>query len=768
MPLWFAIMSSTVLNDDLIKAQYKALSRQVPLLYFILVATVVMLAFTFYGRAPDWMTTGIAAVLCAYVAVRFVVWWRHRHRTVTPSLALREFRRTKILAAAWIIALTAWGLALLPHGTALEQSHAAFFMMVSIIGSMFCLIHLRPAALIVAAIGGGMFVGFFANTGIASFRAMSASMFLVLSVAVIIVLIQSRDFSRLVSARTNMKIKDKEQNRLLRMIDEMPVAVMTVEPETLKINYANQASRDVIGRIEHLLPIKADDLLGTSIDVFHRHPQHQRRILSDPANLPYNARINLGPEVLDLKISAVNGDDGVYLGPMLTWAIVTKEVEAESRIRQLAHFDTLTGLANRNTLHEELRSRLAVPDSPFSLLYIDLDGFKLINDTKGHRIGDALLRMVADRLRSACRESGAFISRLGGDEFAVVAPIFDDEDPAPFASALIRALSAPYFLGASRRLEVGASIGIAIAPVQGSDAETLLSRADIALYAAKAAGKGTYKLFVPSMEARIQERIHLEAHLRSALAQRRGLFVFYQPIVDIETGRVTAREALIRWYHPQRGWISPAEFIPVAEQSGLIGALGRFVLFRACREAAAWDDGARVAVNISALQLGKDTLVSEILSALTETGLAPDRLEIEVTETALLGEEAAVLGDLRQLRRIGVRVALDDFGTGFSSLAHLRLFPFDKIKIDGSFVRDAVDRPDCAAVVKAIADLGSRLGVTTVAEGVESSAHLERIRAEGCLEVQGYLFGGPSPSEQDAAEIEELTRPKAAGEAMVA
>jgi predicted signal transduction protein with EAL and GGDEF domain len=258
------------------------------------------------------------------------------------------------------------------------------------------------------------------------------------------------------------------------------------------------------------------------------------------------------------------------------------------------------------------------------------------------------------------------------------------------------------------------------------------------------------------MEARMQEHVELQARLRSALETREGLFVFYQPIVDVNNQKVKSREALIRWHHDQDGWIAPAEFIPVAEQSDLIDQLGAFVLDRACRDAAQWSDDARVAVNISAAQLGKGTIAAAIRFALDCSGLRPDRLEMEVTETAMLHDEHAAIEDLRHVRDMGVRVALDDFGTGYSSLAHLRAFPYDKIKIDGSFVRDAINRPDCVAIVNAIADLGRRLGVTTVAESVETEALFMLMREAGCSEAQGYLFGRPSPSERDAPRIAEI------------
>ena len=338
------------------------------------------------------------------------------------------------------------------------------------------------------------------------------------------------------------------------------------------------------------------------------------------------------------------------------------------------------------------------------------------------------------------------------------------EDASVHASRIIEAVSAPYDLGHGP-ITIGASIGVALAPHHGDSAENLLARSDMALYAAKETGKGKARLFTYSMENRIQERALLEEKLREALRDREDLFVFYQPIVSIETGEVTAREALVRWHHPLRGWVSPAEFVPVAEQFGLADALGAFVLETACREAAGWQDGARIAVNISATQLGKGTLHDYVLAALVATGLSPNRLELEVTETALLDDERDVIADLRRIRGLDVRVALDDFGTGYSSLAHLRAFPFDKIKIDGSFVKDAVNRPDCAAVVRAVTDLGKRLGVTTVAEGVETEEQLDCLRNEGCVEVQGYLFGRPVPSAGDVPRIERIDRKRNDAEA---
>lgn len=351
------------------------------------------------------------------------------------------------------------------------------------------------------------------------------------------------------------------------------------------------------------------------------------------------------------------------------------------------------------------------------------------------------------------------VARLGGDEFAVALPGKDPRAAEALAHSIRQALCGIYTLPGERQVRIGASVGMALAPQHGADSETLLSSADIALYAAKAAGRATVRTFSDQMLTRINQRVGLETRLRSALDREERLFVFYQPIFDVVTREVTAREALVRWYEPPTGWISPAEFIPVAEESELIDRLGRFVLERACLECASWPGGEMVAVNVSAAQLGKGTLVATVEAALRQARLPAGRLELEVTETALLQNGAEALGELQQLREAGVRVALDDFGTWYSSLSHLRSFCFDKIKIDGTFVRDALVRPECAAVVRAVAELGKRLGVMTVAEGVETQEHLDLAKAEGCVEAQGYFLGRPAPAPRDGKAIDALAIP---------
>lgn len=749
-----------VFYSEILRAKYASISKTIPICYLAIIVNSLILSIVFSEKAPTWLSLYIFLALIATCAGRFVVWRHKEPLAVTSERVAREVRHTNAVAATLTAAFCSWCFALFPYGDTHEKALVAFTLAASTLGAMLCLTHLRSAAYIVGGIGGVASLVLFVASGVPALIATAVNLLVVIAALSAVILLQGRDFARMAIAQGEARRRELERRRLLHMIDDMPVAVMTVEPGTLIVNYANETSKALIRKIEHLLPIKADALIGTSIDVFHKHPQHQRRILADPGNLPHAARIQLGPEVLDLKVSAVMDSRGSYIGPMLTWALVTKEVEAESRIRQLAHYDMLTGLPNRVTFHDALTSSLADPDGRVGLLLIDLDGFKLVNDTRGHRMGDIVLTQVAARLHKLVAEYPVTASRLGGDEFAILLPKEVLDASMTIARRVIDVLSAPYEVGYGRGIELGATVGIALAPEHGADADLLLTRADMALYAAKAAGKGRVLVFAQEMEKKAQERARLEIELRAALDGNDEIFVFYQPIIDIETGNVTAREALLRWHHAQRGWISPTQFVPVAEQSGLIDRLGAFVLSAACSEAAGWQDGARVAVNISGKQLGKGTLAPAILAALVKSGLSPDRLEIEVTETSLHASEMACIDDLRRLRDMGVRVALDDFGTGYSSLSHLQLFPFDKIKIDGSFVKNATERRESAAVIRAVADLGRRLGVTIVAEGVETQEQLDRIREEGCTEVQGYFFGRPVPLGRDVVSISKLKKRK--------
>ncbi|MGX7706236.1 bifunctional diguanylate cyclase/phosphodiesterase [Methylobacterium sp. Gmos1] len=419
--------------------------------------------------------------------------------------------------------------------------------------------------------------------------------------------------------------------------------------------------------------------------------------------------------------------------------------ERESRIRFLAHHDPLTRLPNRVLFRSELEEALgpASGEGGVAVLYLDLDRFKDVNDTLGHPAGDELLRLVAERLQ-ACIGHRTIVARLGGDEFALICASPDLPAEAEALSRhLIAELRRPFDVF-GHAVVTGASIGIAVAAAGDRDGDTLLRHADLALYQAKAAGRGTACLFADDMGARLHERLAIEADLRVALASHQ-LELAYQPIYDLAQDTLCGYEALLRWHHPVRGAVSPGVFVPIAEETGLIVEIGAWVLRRACTDFAALPRSLRIAVNLSPVQLASATIVADVTGILAETGLDPERLELEITETALFTKGYENGKALEGLRGLGVRVVLDDFGTGYSSLSHLHNVPLDKIKIDRSFVRDMPERADSAAIVKALAGLAKELGMCTTAEGVETPRQLALVREAGCTQVQGYLLGRPQP-----------------------
>ena len=409
-----------------------------------------------------------------------------------------------------------------------------------------------------------------------------------------------------------------------------------------------------------------------------------------------------------------------------------------------AHHDALTSLANRVLFYKEAEAainRREGRDGLVAVLFLDLDHFKEVNDTLGHSAGDALLKEVGQRLKGCMRASDV-VGRLGGDEFAVLLrPIDHPGQAAKFAERLIEAVSAPYAIE-GQCVIVGTSVGAAICPSDGSCADELLKKADIALYRAKADGRATYRFFHPKMDADLQHHRAIAVDLRLALA--RGEFeVFYQPLVNLASRRVAGAEALLRWNSSARGVVSPADFIPVAEESGLIRPLGAWVLQQACAEAVRWPEHLKVAVNLSPKQFNGGDLVQDVADALAAAGLKPDRLELEITESVLLQDSTAVLKTLYDLKSLGVRIALDDFGTGYSSLSYLQSFPFDKIKIDQCFIRGLESRANSMYIIQAVVMLARNLGMTTTAEGIETQEQLSRVQGAGCTEGQGYLFERP-------------------------
>jgi diguanylate cyclase (GGDEF)-like protein len=430
-------------------------------------------------------------------------------------------------------------------------------------------------------------------------------------------------------------------------------------------------------------------------------------------------------------------------GLVTTHEDITDQLAAEARMRHMATHDALTDLPNRGLFREELETALngLEKGKQPALLVVNIDHFKAVNDSEGHTIGDKVLREIAERLSETVGPRG-IVARLGGDEFSVLMPsVVVPHEAADLARSIVKAIGEPIVFG-RKSIKLSTSIGIAVAPGDGKTTDAVMNNADLALLRAKSEGRGTYHFFETGMDATLQRRRTLETGLRDALAND-GLSVVFQPIVSLQTNTIVAAEALMRWDHPELGPVSPVEFIPIAEETGSIHAIGRWILHAAIRAAAQWPDHVRVAVNLSPIQFKSPDLMATIKAALKAANLDASRLELEITESLLLENSQANLDLLLAVRGLGVRVAMDDFGTGYSSLSYLRAFPFDKIKIDRSFMADVATKADSRAILGAMISLGNNLGMTTVAEGVETAEQLAVVRAEGCTQVQGYFFSPP-------------------------
>ncbi|QXQ06139.1 EAL domain-containing protein [Sphingosinicellaceae bacterium] len=516
-------------------------------------------------------------------------------------------------------------------------------------------------------------------------------------------------------------------------LPEMATAVLILD-ENRDVEYVNASAEALFAPVDPigctLAALFASSGATGGDDVF---------LTVDAGAEPAPIRLRLSDSLLlDCTLRALSGG-----GFVLSMDDVTTYV----RNAELALRDGLTGLLNRKALRERLVERLSAASrtgESTAVFYIDLDRFKAVNDTLGHPIGDALLRKVAERLKSALRE-GDLAARIGGDEFAVI----QSGAPQPaaavaLATRLVDLIGRAYAVD-GHMLHIGASVGVAVAPNDGREPDALLKNADLALYRAKAEGRGCHRFFEPGMDERMQARRSMEIDLRRALALKQ-FEIAYQPQIDLTSNNITGFEALLRWRHPTRGIVSPGDFIPLAAEIGIIGAIGEWVLRTACMQAAGWPESLTIAVNIAPIQFRSGKLVEVVTAALALSELSAQRLEVEITEGALLEDTVDVLRTLSRLRDVGVSVSMDDFGTGYSSLAYLQMFPFDKIKIDQCFVRDMDAHADRRAITRAIIALASALGMRTVAEGVETEAELLCIRAAGCDEVQGFLTGRPMPA----------------------
>jgi diguanylate cyclase (GGDEF)-like protein/PAS domain S-box-containing protein len=549
--------------------------------------------------------------------------------------------------------------------------------------------------------------------------------------------------------------RDRNHAFLREIIDHIPTQITVKDALNRRYVLVNSVAEEQFG-------LPREEIVGkTPFDLFKKSIAEQIVIDDDRALGSTEAQFidehrwesrTLGSRFITSRRLAIRDSAGMPRYLINVVEDVTERRQANEKIAHLAHYDALTDLPNRVLFREQIEYELARANEgeQFALLYIDIDEFKGINDSLGHHVGDELLKTVASRIRH-CIKGDDLIARLGGDEFAVIqTAVGSVADVEAFVTRVYDAIRQPCeCLG--HQLSTDASIGIAMAPRDGTDLDQLIKNADLAMYAAKSSGRRVHRFFEAAMDASAKARLAMEQDLRQALVDG-GFEIHYQPLVNLAGGAVTACEALLRWRHPDRGMVSPAEFIPVAEDTGLINELGDWVLRTACAEATTWPDDIRLAVNVSPVQLKCQTLALRIAGALATSGLKPSRLELEITEAVLIRDDEAALAILHQLRAIGVRIALDDFGTGYSSLSYLKRFPFDKIKIDRCFVSDITEEDGSSSIVQAVVNIAGALNMTTAAEGVETEAQRALLRKLGCTEMQGYLFSAAKPG----AEVKKL------------
>jgi diguanylate cyclase (GGDEF)-like protein/PAS domain S-box-containing protein len=559
----------------------------------------------------------------------------------------------------------------------------------------------------------------------------------------------------------------RERNQLLDATLEHMAHGLCAFDRDLRVVVVNRRYLDMYGLTE------ADARPGTTLLELMRHSIargiHSPGVNAQEMFADFRQRLIddkepvLHRRLADGRIIAVRHQPTTNGGWVGTYEDITERHQAQENIARMARHDSLTDLPNRLLFHEKMADGLARVESrkqSMAVMCLDLDNFKAVNDSLGHPLGDKLLQNVAKRLRAALHPSDT-IARLGGDEFAVLHSHSTAVDAEALARRLIQAVSDPIVID-GQEINTGISIGITVAPDNGTSGDHLMKCADLALYRAKAEGRNTFRFFEAEMDVQIQARRALEVDLRRALAD--GEFhLVYQPLVNLATNELVGMEALLRWMRPGRGSVPPSEFIPVAEETGLIIPLGEWVLRQACTEAARWAESVKVAVNLSAVQFRNRNLVAAVTHTLAAAGLSPRRLELEITETVLMQDDELIVAMLHQLRGLGVRIAMDDFGTGYSSLSYLRSFPFDKIKVDRSFLSDTTSNGESEAILRAIAELGATLGIVTTAEGIETTEQLELVRRAGCTEGQGYLISRPRPI-SDLGEFAAL-RPQAAAAA---
>jgi diguanylate cyclase (GGDEF)-like protein len=738
---------SQLASDRLRGEQITALARWTPVIALSSLASCLMVVVSCWTFGSHAYLLGLLLLLTtahAIAILRARVWMSQGVRVASAGMVRLRIAVVGLIAVVWATMPTM----LMPH-VGQDQRQLLIYVGAGLMSASVLLSPLLPAALLFACV---TTIGILSpmpllHQSITAQHAFFVIIFMVLTCAISFT--QSREFAKRVINEVTLGEQSDFIGLLLREFEENALDFLWEIDANLRLHHVSD-------RLAEVMRVPAQALDGgcvlSWIDagtseagregrdtakvlacLSGRLPFRDMQIVIALGGRPFWLSVS-GKPVLDLK--------GEFQGYRGVGTDITAVHTSDERILYLARYDGLTELPNRTMFREALAQACAQP-KPFALLRLDLDGFKTVNDTCGHSTGDLLLAAVADRLRASL-SAGDIVARLGGDEFAVLQVDGKAESAALLAQRLIGRVNEPFQIGGFS-LTVGLSIGIA-SECNGLSPDDLLRTADLALYHSKAQGRGTWHFFDPEMAARAQEKNALQADLRHAI-DNDGLTLDFQPIVDVLSGEVIGAEALARWNHPVRGAVSPAEFIPVAEDSGLIHPLGAWVLRCACEQAVTWAGKARVAVNLSPTQFRDPGLLDLVDKVLADTGLPAERLELEITESVFLDALDTTLACLHALRSRGIHIALDDFGTGYSSLSYLGSFPFDKVKIDQSFVRDLGVDENALAIIQAIVGMAGSLGMRTTGEGVETAAQARLLQLTGCSQLQGYLFGRPCSSD---------------------
>lgn len=709
------------------------------------------LSWTFRDTAPPWALLTWVGLVLLTVGWGAHAWWRGRSSSPPAQASRRATNRVTlhavVLGLLWAVPLPFF---------AAVASPTQFLVLTAITVGIVCAGTTALAPIRRAGTAFPLVVSVGAAIALGQLRSDAAGTLAVLLLAYLLVMLYGvLSWSRMFKARMVAELRADEHREtiglLLRDFEQNAADVLwEVDAEGRMVRVSRRMARlfsrsqsalegrllvEVLARRQRRLPVAHASEGAAALKKLAQHFEDATPF--GHIELP----VWLNQRTVWWSLTAKPVDGGGWRGVV---ANVTAAREAQQHVWQLAHFDSVTNLSNRHRFRIELDTALESvrqTGEQCAVLCLDLDGFKTVNDALGHDMGDMLLRVVGQRLEASRRE-GDIVARLGGDEFGlIVREINTPDEVALVAGRVLYSLSKPCEIGGVT-VPLGASLGIAIAPRDGLEADVLLKHADLALYAAKAAGRGQFSFYTQSMGARVVKRLGMERALREAIP-RQQLHLVFQPQIRLADNRVSAFEALLRWTHPELGEVPPQEFIPVAEEAGMIHDIGKWVLHQACKEARAWPERVRVAVNLSPLQVMARDLRADVAHALATSGLPPDRLEIEITESVLMGDSHITLAKLHALRELGVRIALDDFGTGYSSLAYLRRFPFDQLKIDRSFVREIVTRPDARAIVRATIEMANALRMETLAEGVEDERAVDVLREHHCGSVQGYLISPP-------------------------